>query len=840
MINEFKIYFIYSRKEQKKNIEKIEPNEHIIKIEQITSGIISSGEILNAFYALYCLTISNKTKVNSTTLTIIDNQGELYSANINIKKQDPLRFQVIFESYDNKIENSLGQIILPIDAQFTIFKNNLKNDDKLLCYLYSNRLNGLLDKNTKNDYNIIFNFFLELYSQYNTCNELKKVLIAFFENLNFKNIKNLHKTLEKNVPQYDITIFDKYDMLRKHLISITNNKEKTNENIDVFLGYYYLFYKPKLFISYINIPNENDKIHLHLISNRYFFNNFSSDILNFDLMNQVENMQQLVSLMRLLPSMVDCFKLLGDDEFYDKVYKITNIEKKELDVMEISKPKKTDDIEKLSHYFNMFQNNFEKEKNPLIAIKENFYIEYCKLFLNEDLNKLKIIINIFEETYKRLNKKKLEEQLNKYYLETGIYLINNDRLINQDLIEFLKNNPNFTEIEKIQNGIVFKEEDKVFVNAFLNNELEDFDLKEYLGNNYCIFLKRIFDKFIIPKDLLVIRKWEINDNTTKEAISIFFYAIKRIWINDPKNHMWGLEDLIANDFSRASLNIDDFFQVIKAIEKKVPVNIIIEIYTRVLYRRYCVGYEFKQYIIQFIYANAKKENPLTLWYNLNTFDDEDDKLNYLEEHLKDEYAVRVEDFIHYPSKIEDRLILFTNLYNGNLLNETIEDTDYYKNSIKSKDNLENLKIKDIMIMYKNLGEFPNLFIFFLERPFQEENYFIIESMLIDISDKCGLAQSHYESLKTVLNFWNRFFPNEKAKERNNLKTLINQYENSPLREYNRLYRETENFLDFLYEAKEGKQLYESIFFMEIYQKSKNDYNKNQERRRYSYCLQKFN
>ena len=371
MSNEFKIYFIYSEKGPKTNILKIETNEQIIKIEPITSGIISSGEILNYMYTLYCLTISNNNKnnINSTNLTIIDNQGEIYTASINIKDQNLLRFQVIFQSYDNKIDHSLGQVILPFQVQYTIFKDNIKNDDKLLYNLYSNRLNSLLDNNKKNEYEIIFNFFLELYNQYNTFNTLKKIIIAFFEKLNFKNINNLHQNHELNVPQYDINIFEKYDMIRKDLISITNNKENINENIDVFLGYYYLFYKPKLFILYINIPNENDKIHLHLISNRFFFNNFSLDILNFQLMNEAENLQQVISLMSLLSNMTDCFKLLSEEAFYEKVSLLTQIENKELDLMEISKPKKTDDIELLSEKYDLIYQNFLKDYNPLISIK---------------------------------------------------------------------------------------------------------------------------------------------------------------------------------------------------------------------------------------------------------------------------------------------------------------------------------------------------------------------------------------------------------------------------------------------------------------------------------------
>ena len=55
----------------------------------------------------------------------------------------------------------------------------------------------------------------------------------------------------------------------------------------------------------------------------------------------------------------------------------------------------------------------------------------------------------------------------------------------------------------------------------------------------------------------------------------------------------------------------------------------------------------------------------------------------------EKYAVKTEDFIHYPTRIEDRIFLFTSLYNSHSFNDFWYKTNYYIQSIKSKDNLLN-------------------------------------------------------------------------------------------------------------------------------------------------------
>ena len=835
------IFFIFAQKGQKNNISKIEAQEQKIIVEQITNGI-NSGYV----YTLFKIKIINDIKEKEEkiiTLTIEDNQGELYVSNIDLNNPEPLQYQVIFNSYLNENgDNSLNQIILPFEDQFNIFKNNLKNDKNMVYYLYSSKLTSLLNDKAKADFETFLDFFIEIYQIYNTNQQLKEIIIKFFEKIDLKVITKAKINIQK---EYNILLAE--EKIRKDLINITDNNELLTEKIDVFLGFYYLFNHPKHFLYFTVIKNEGEKIRSHLIANRTIFKNFSTNIINMQLLDDTENLEQIYSMFCLLPSFVDIFEILSNEFFYMKISGISQIEHKVLDLYRILKPKKDDDIEELYENFQKFYQNFKNEHYMPLYLKREFFFDYCELFEKEDLKKIDLIIKILKKYNENLSvnsKVKIETELNKIYCETGIHLINTQKLLNENLLDFIKNNKNielFNEPEQIANGIILDEKNKDFVNDFLNNNFYDFDLKEILGQHkYSRLIKTIFDKFILPKDLLAIRYWKIDESYVPSIVlEIFLNTLKRIWLNYPENHMYALEALIGKLFALSSLKVKNYKYTITEIESKISNDKILVVYSKILYYQYNLDYEFKHHIINYIY-NHNREGPLAIWYTLNTFEDKYDKFNYLEEHLKEEYSVKVEDFINYPSKIEERITLFTNLFNGDFFDTNLNESIYYRKSIEAKDNLENLKFKDVMIMYQNILNFTTLFIFFFPGKNNEETNFTISMFLIDFSEKCGTAKKHYESLKTVLNYWNRFFPNEKNKERNILKKFINEYENSPLKEFNRLYSESVNYLDNLKEAKEGEQLLESIFFMEIFEEYKNNFEKTEDRNRYNHAYKKFN
>ena len=76
-------------------------------------------------------------------------------------------------------------------------------------------------------------------------------------------------------------------------------------------------------------------------------------------------------------------------------------------------------------------------------------------------------------------------------------------------------------------------------------------------------------------------------------------------------------------------------------------------------------------------------NALSVWYLLNTIDidDEYERVEFLKKNLKDEFIVKVEDFIGFLNKKNENIFLFQNLRIRkcfNLLEGALIETPYYK------------------------------------------------------------------------------------------------------------------------------------------------------------------
>ena len=67
-----------------------------------------------------------------------------------------------------------------------------------------------------------------------------------------------------------------------------------------------------------------------------------------------------------------------------------------------------------------------------IQINESFFLAYCKLFKNENYEKIYSILKVLEYYNKIINKKnkiQIEQEIIKDYHDTGIFLIENKIII---------------------------------------------------------------------------------------------------------------------------------------------------------------------------------------------------------------------------------------------------------------------------------------------------------------------------------------------------------------------------------------------------------------------------
>ena len=160
------IYFLYSQKGDKNNIQAIETNDKVIKVNEIHKEIYD-----NSIQILYKLEILINNEVNKINISLINIQGENYSAQVelnntelDLNNNDIIIFKVQFKPYFTNEKNNLNQIFLPYDKQFDIFERVFIDNENILINLYASIISQVFLV-SKIKYDFIFNFFLKIYDE---------------------------------------------------------------------------------------------------------------------------------------------------------------------------------------------------------------------------------------------------------------------------------------------------------------------------------------------------------------------------------------------------------------------------------------------------------------------------------------------------------------------------------------------------------------------------------------------------------------------------------------------------------------------------------------------------
>jgi len=441
------------------------------------------------------------------------------------------------------------------------------------------------------------------------------------------------------------------------------------------------------------------------------------------------------------------------------------------------------------------------------------------------------------------NKQKItnSDELLKSFYEKGLSLLKNKKLKNLDFILFIKTVQNLVKenqqfLKYFPDAIDFNENNKEFLNQILNSD--SFKLKEYLGGSYNTIIEKIFEKFVAPKDLLALRKWDLGQDTPKNMVEIFLKTIQRIWVNNPESYMYGLENLFAKEFAVASVQVNNFKSFLDIIEEKVAKEKIMVIYSNILWEEYKINTQFKEHIKEYI-RNYDKKTPRYIWCLMTTYPNIYSRVDFLENYLKSDsehLAVKYTDFVHYPSKVEETIFLFANLRNKKIIPIYFEDSVYYKNSMNAKNYIEQNLFKDAIIMYPNLSKLEELLeSFFIEKSKEDLNDCL--KLIINFKEKFEKSKRYYDSLKKIENYWTSFFPKDKSGDLIKLKNAINNFENKKLEDCAKEIELNNEFNNYLNEAEEGTKLKGSIIFMELYDSLKSIEN---ERTRFDECFKKFN
>ena len=322
-----------------------------------------------------------------------------------------------------------------------------------------------------------------------------------------------------------------------------------------------------------------------------------------------------------------------------------------------------------------------------------------------------------------------------------------------------------------------------------------------IKNNFVPLYQKLLEPFKSQEDLLILKNWKIGKNVDEEIMRICIRKVCSVLIEEKKRSKTGnisiypnLTIFLSELFANASTKLDHIVEELENLESYFPSSNLLEIYFIILYKGakiYPITNTFKEHIEQYIRDKAGN-TALSLYYKLILVD-KNDKPTFLRNNLIPEYTLKSIDFVGYPLRKDDKVMLFKYLYLDNYFtNDYIKKTDYYKNSIKAitKEEIFKLTFTQAMKIYNNETEFLSLFkMFYPKKNFNEERYNFNFTLLFSEFEPYRLE---YNTLNNILLFFNQFYPNS----RKNAITALNHAKNilntSPLNEFEKKIKEIKN------------------------------------------------
>jgi len=844
------ILFIYSQGHDRKELTKIKKNKYISEMK-----LLKEYKIGDNTHFIFSLTLKND--YNKELIELEFKKDDiLYSSKVEIKDiySEIFLFKIDFNPKQEG-KNKLTKFTMDYLEQFQLFFN-LQKDKSLYIdfsdeYIKNLCLSGIYFISYTEDllkFDFLFNIFINSYLiQKKENNSKENLMRLFFDSLNIELISsNITEKNEDNLKykEYFSNVID----IQKEIVEL-GGKENIDK-INIFLSYYYLTNLPDKFVDLFFLNNDYSKNMLQNLQNhRKIFNNFSSEIINFTLLNKAGNINQIENLLELLPNMVELFKEFLDKEIFFTISNLYKIEEKQINALEIMSPKNTDDFDNLYNIFFSVIKKCKNEKTIPFKLPDKFFLDYASFYTNKHLHNLKLIKEMYKE-YSSLteanNTIEIITSLDNLYYEAGIQLIKDDKNFkNDEIINFFKE----SEIKEIKNiglydaykliNLNFASEE--FINNFLNNNFKNFDLKVFLGEQFDNFIQKIFENFKESSDFSNIKNWKISQNVNGNVLK---YCIRRISIvlSQDKNMKSSFTDLInflCNLFSFGSLKIDGFIEEIKDVENKIPSNSLIKVYIRILHKGenfYPISNIFNRHLINYI-KNNSGNGPLSIWYRL-VIEESNERLEFLYKNLKPEFAVKKEHFLDYPENIQETISLYTYLYNEKYFSYNyITELDYYKNSINAKKELINLTYEQAETILDKYKQYYKLFKLFI--PIKRYNEKIYNSEFNEYYKKLKHYKDDHDSLINLIDYYKQFFSESKNIEIASLQNLINVINKSPLTEF---YSKKDIINEYLKNAEIANnriQLTNSIIFMGIYNYKKGKFKEKKEEEIFNNSLEQF-
>ena len=784
-----------------------------------------------------------------------NNKFEKIITNLIIN-QDNFLYDFKFDTSRKLFKKRIPPVSLDIPhyTQFELYLNYLKNNENL--NKDSTQINSLIlsiQKEFQNDLKLDLIEYLLVFKECNSSESIKNQLIIFEpDKINVNGNKEEDKKIKiKNM----VDAWEKNPDIILSKLGICSNKKYYNIKFITIIFYFnYIFYNQRIFLL-INNEHINQYLLQGLFTYPTLFNLFLPQNDINKMISLAQTFDDLLNIFRFNNNTQDLLQAINDNIniilslFINRLKQIPEFKEKKLNIEHFKYPfiefakyavqDKKDDLNIISKLIKniLIKNTDRIDTKKLLFIKFQSLIfeKYMELFNKDNLDNLIIIKELSKEIQKYDKSFEIKKYINNYIHDTGLYLSQNKKLNNIQILNYIKNDiyfsPNSDFIKSMDSDIIFSFLDINNMDQIFKNEWKKIDWKSIYDNEYPRFSSNILDlinnikNFDLIFDLLSLKelKKEDADNIYEMIMYHYFDLLIKTYKKESCPNLIDITvDLIYYIDTYSSI-IEKFISELEGeeVNKIITKDVIYEIYMKILAKHENISKELENKIVSFIFNKDKGPIKSYILIYLN------ETCKYSKEiilsHINNDYKLTKEELF----KLEEtenikllHLIMSNGLFfsNNPLLNEYKRHTTIILSELMNKISKYNMKYNEIEPFFadKNLELFFKkrlLIIYLMDRKFQEEKFKLIKNRIYKIKEII-------HDLEILIDDIEYFFINSKKNESIKIKQLIKAIKENNLNYCQNNNKEIEQYNQYINNAKKRIIKKKSAIYLEIFKREK--------------------
>ena len=755
---------------------------------------------------------------------------DFYEFNFEIKELNilPLKYQKQFEIYVDILRN-----------KYQKKQNTPENEDFILSA--QSLLIGIDKK-----YNFMFylSILLECFST--------KYIDRHFLLFNPEKISELGNVDDKKLSQ----IKNILNILTKEPEKIYIEKENERHNVIELCYSMVLYFNIYFQKEKIEEMFENDEILAHLYGSIIKYTDYFRDLILpkkyvIKLIKKTDNFNQVLNFLYYLgKDVIQFLEVINEEkEFINKLFQkeITKLEKdneiknrnekKEILIIDVCKyvlPKKEDEIMQLNAL--IFEIITYQLSNNISFVKFSHSLieKYIEFNNNINVNNLILIRNIVQFNFFEVDNKNTKYNLDEIIHKTGLKLIKDGKIKNMEILNFIQSDKYFYDkqfnqkkdrpleiFDGIDISLMENEEKNKFFNKWIQcNFYSKFEsqLDEYL-KKVASLIKEMKDFRYLFKFYESTNESSFRNEVIKNLQTRFIELLPTYNEEQCPNFIEDIAELI---FLSDKKNVEFNNFISTNIESKFNVNLVNNIYINLVKKHKDLSNECNKIIIQFFTEHEEYSNPISLAFLI-------DKCNNIKQNLFSNIKkyVLIKDEI-FEIKESNNYIFLRELANRKII-EKIQNKnyEYYSEIIANLSKIKHfdIKAKHIYKFFKEGKQMEEILKERISIAFQYIGGNYIE-FCEQLKSKALKIVEILDNLKLIYQYLIYFYPNVQKEKICSIINTILFLEENDLNEFEIYYKnDYDKYIKYLDEAKIGMEKKNSEFYHQIYNDSRNTYEK---------------